>query len=267
MGVVRTDQWLAGYYKEPTRICKKLLKYFPEASAAELHEYLGLHGMYQQPISDGARLIEAMRTTDVWRVVQKENQHLQLKWNGPNIPIFILPSDHDNYHLRRDHKGKSGLAFSDKLFLFISETNTRTEIRTLFTHEYNHVCRLAHNNKDEKKYTLLDTVILEGLAENAVRVLFGEKETAAWTTYYTNNQLENMWKELIVPNKHVKKEAYRYEEILYGFGRYPKMAGYCVGYYIVKKYMKKTNRNVDQLLHVPTETLAQLKSNEGKPAD
>src|SRR5690625_6839523 len=45
----------------------------------------------------------------------------------PDIPIFIFPSDSRNQELTRHFNGKSGLAFVDKLFLFVSEKNTEKD--------------------------------------------------------------------------------------------------------------------------------------------
>lgn len=98
----------------------------------------------------------------------------------------------------RDQNGKSGLAFKDKLFLFLSDQNSDNEIRALLVHEYNHVCRLAKNGKQEENYVLLDSIILEGLAENAVRELVGEEYLAKWTSYYTEGQLNQMWKKSFI---------------------------------------------------------------------
>ncbi|MDI5790224.1 DUF2268 domain-containing putative Zn-dependent protease [Bacillus licheniformis] len=69
--------------------------------------------------------------------------------------------------MRVEFGSKSGLAFSDKLFCFIGRSS-RSSISAIMTHEYNHVCRLENMPKEEKKMTLLDTIILEGLAEYAV---------------------------------------------------------------------------------------------------
>lgn len=110
-----------------------------------------------------------------------------------------------NPKIMRDQNGKSGLAFKDKLFLFLSDQNSDNEIRALFVHEYNHVCRLAKNDKQEENYILLDSIILEGLAENAVRELVGEEYLAKWTSYYTEGQLNQMWKKIIYPNSNIPK--------------------------------------------------------------
>ena len=60
----------------------------------------------------------------------------------------------------------------------------------MFTHEYNHVCRLSKFQKSEEDYVLLDSIILEGLAENAVRERLGEEFLATWTSYYSNEELK-----------------------------------------------------------------------------
>lgn len=258
MGVIQTDQWLRKEYDNPKEVCKRLLRYFPEGTASELHEYLSMHGMYEQPMDKNNHWLEEMKEKKVWKVVEREKRTLQKLWKGPDIPVFIFPANHLNRYLMTEHNGKSGLAFHNKLFLFISNKNTMKEIRALFTHEYHHVCRLKKYKKSESDYTLLDTVILEGLAENAVYERFGEKSLAKWTSYYSKDQLKKIWERIILPNKDVSKWSKHYEKIMYGFGLYPKMAGYCAGYYIVKKYMTDQQKRIDQLFYESSETIAQI---------
>lgn len=89
----------------------------------------------------------------------------------------------------------------------MSDQNSDNEIRALLVHEYNHVCRLAKNDKQEENYILLDSIILEGLAENAVRELVGEEYLAKWTSYYTEGQLNQMWKKSFIKQKYPKKPS------------------------------------------------------------
>ncbi|WP_373894835.1 DUF2268 domain-containing protein [Virgibacillus natechei] len=255
MGVIRTDKWLLDLYGEPIELCEKVVDYFDGALASEIYEYLTMHGMYRSPspsmnVED---LLKKLKDNNVWKTVHKEKCFLQEKWDGPDIPIFIFPSDTNNQRLIQDSNGKSGLAFSDKLFLFISEENEEEEIRALFTHEYHHICRLSRYKANIKDFVLLDTIILEGLAENAVRERFGEKLTATWTSYYSDQQLEKIQDRLIIPNKSIQQTDSRHQRILYGLGLYPKMAGYSVGYYIVKKYMEANGKRAKDLLHIPTD--------------
>lgn len=257
MSVIRTDKWLVDLYEQPIEICENLKEYFEGAQANEIYEYLTLHGMYR-PFINGKEQVKNLLENKVWQIVQNENEQLQKMWEGPNVPVFIFPSDTNNRAIRMDFNGKSGLAFRDKLFLFISKDSLNTEIRALFTHEYNHVCRLYKHQKSEKDYGLLDRIILEGLAENAVRERFGAEFIATWTSYYTTNELEKLWNNLVYPNRNVLKTDRKHQGILYGLDSYPKMAGYSVGYYLVKKYIEANPSTSNDLLNTPADEIAKL---------
>ncbi|WP_077211265.1 DUF2268 domain-containing protein [Bacillus dakarensis] len=255
MGVIRTDQWLLESYDQPLKMCEKMKSLFSDARSSSIYHYLTRHGMYQ-PVKDGIKTVIKLRENKVWEMVQQEKQRLRRLWEGPDVPVYIFPSDQNNKVIASDFNGKSGLAFKDKLFLFLTENNEEKEIRALFTHEYNHVCRLAHIPKKEENFVLLDTIIMEGLAENAVRERIGNEFLASWTTYYSDVQLEKLWKNLLLPNRDLPKEDRKHRRILYGLGLYPKMAGYCVGYYLVRKYMEDTNDVIKELMKIETEKIA-----------
>lgn len=257
MSVIRTDKWLVDFYEQPIKICEKIKEYFDGAQAYEIYDYLTLHGMYR-PFKNGNEQVRKLQENKVWEISENENQRLQQMWKGPNVPVFIFPSDTNNRKFEMDFNGKSGLAFKNKLFLFISKDTLEEEIRSLFTHEYNHVCRLFKFQKSEKDYVLLDTIILEGLGENAVRERCGEEFLATWTSYYSTDELEKMWNNLVHPNSNLLKTNRKHQAILYGLNSYPKMAGYCVGYYLVKKYIEANSLTSNDLLHIPTNEIAQL---------
>ncbi|MBC2723666.1 DUF2268 domain-containing putative Zn-dependent protease [Desulfosporosinus sp.] len=260
MSVIRTDKWLEDLYEQPIKLCEKLMDYFEGVEAWEIYDYLTLHGMYR-PFKNGTEQVKKLQENNVWEIVQDEIQRLQKMWEGPNIPVFIFPSDIYNPEIKMDFNGKSGLAFKDKLILFISVDTLEKEIRSLFTHEYNHVCRLLRYKKSEEHYVLLDTIVLEGLAENAVRERFGEGFIATWTSYYSVDELEKLWKTLVQPNKNLLKTAHKHHAILYGLDNYPKMAGYCVGYYFVRKFMEQNTLTTNDLLDTPTAKILGVSPN------
>lgn len=257
MSVIRTDKWLDDFYEQPIKICEKIKEYFDGAQAYEIYDYLTLHGMYR-PFKNGKEHVRKLQENKVWEIVQNENERLQQIWEGPDVPVFIFPSDINNRRIKIDFNGKSGLAFKDKLFLFISKDTLEKDLRSLITHEYNHVCRLNKFQKNEDDYVLLDTIILEGLAENAVFERFGEEFISTWTSYYSTDELENIWNNLVYPNRNILKTDRKHQQILYGLGSYPKMAGYCVGYYLVEKYIEANSLTSNDLLNVPTDKIANL---------
>jgi len=165
MSVISTDQWLLASWNDPLEMCESLTDYFPEATAADIYQHLVMHGMYQLPLPGEEKMIEKLVAGNVWKTAKEEEKKLRRLWDGPDIPIFIFPADQHNRELKENFNGKSGVAFQDQLFLFISPNNEAEEIKALLTHEYNHVCRLAKFKKAAKDYRLLDTIILEGLEE------------------------------------------------------------------------------------------------------
>lgn len=256
MRVIRTDKWLLDNYDKPLDLCEKLKSLFDKGvSTTDIYQHLTMHGMYHAPLKNGDELIKTLQKQRIWHIVQKEAKELQKEWDGPDIPIFIFPADPTNRKLRQEQNGKSGLTFPDKLFLFISEDNPEKEIRALLTHEYHHVCRLSKYGKKEADYTLLDTVILEGLAENAVRERLGDQYTGKWTSYYSDAVLEKICTNLLLPNRDTPKSGHKHSQLLYGLGFYPKMAGYCAGYHLVKKYMNKADVTSQELLPVKSEKI------------
>lgn len=257
MSIIRTDQWLEDFYEQPIKLCEKIKEFFDGAQAYEIYHYLTLYGMYR-PYKNGKDQVRKFRENKVWEIVQNEEQQLQKIWEGPDVPVFIFPSDTKNKQFKNDFNGKSGLAFKNKLFILISEDTPEKELRALFTHEYNHVCRLCKFQKDEEDYVLLDTIILEGLAENAVLERYGEEFISAWSSCYSAGELEKIWSSLVYPNRNLFKADLKHQEILYGLGPYPKMTGYCVGYYLVRKYIKENSLTSCDLLNTPSDKIARL---------
>jgi uncharacterized protein YjaZ len=119
----------------------------------------------------------------MWRLVNQKYQRLKKKWNGPETPIFIFPIKDAHLPASKNVILKNGLTFVEAIFL--SPDLLREEIKAIFAHEYNHVYRLAYLDVDNKKLSLKDSFIIEGLGEFAVKELYGEKSLAPWAHLYS----------------------------------------------------------------------------------
>ncbi|WP_078548113.1 DUF2268 domain-containing protein [Litchfieldia alkalitelluris] len=253
MIVTLTKEWLNDSYDNPILLCEKLQPYFKESvTAQEIYQFLNMNGMYRPNKEDESRL-KAFVEKKPWKIVQDQEAKLKKDWKVPNIPIFIFPSDQTNRTIYKEFNGKSGIAFHDKLFLFLSEENTDSEIRAVFTHEFNHVYRLSKYKKQEGEYHLLDTMILEGLAEHSVRERLGEDYTAKWTHYYTKSQLERLWARYYKNHQDITKDHPHFQRLLYGFSPLPKMLGYSMGYELVGNYLTKNQKTTSQVMELPSE--------------
>jgi len=254
MTVIRTDQWLEDLHDQPIKVIGKLKPYFKkEVDSEDIYDYLCHHGMYRKKLT--THFVEDLRQFRWWDIISNEERRLKQYWKGPTIPIFIFPSDATNRKIMKEYNGKSGLAFNDKLFLFLSPQNEEKEIKSLFIHEYNHVCRLANIKSNEEEVTLLDSIILEGMAENAVREQVGEDYVAPYVNYYSEHELMKMWEKIIKPNLSIMRNEKKHFQLLYGQGFYPKMAGYCVGYFLIKKYLDKKRVTSNDILDMSSETI------------
>jgi len=240
MGVIRTDQWLQEEFERPIRICEKLIPYFRENNASEIYNLLAYFGMYK-PSSFSRNNLTKMEEQQVWEKVERIFTKYSRKWDGPDIPIFLFPLAHSGSFFVREVKNKAGVSFPDKMFLFLSNYEDTKEIEALFVHEYHHVCRMHKLAKKVEDFTLMDSLIMEGLAEYAVLKSCGQEYLAGWCRMYTESELSRFWERYIQNELDIKKNDRRHDELLYGRGRFPTLLGYAVGYNIIGNYYKKHN--------------------------
>ncbi|MDW0109439.1 DUF2268 domain-containing protein [Sporosarcina aquimarina] len=258
MPVIDTDHWLMDFYQVPIELCNKMKPLFPDVSSKDILDYFRMHGMYQKSSHSGREVVRTMEQSNIWSIVDQEHKALKKKWKGPDVPIVILPSNTANQKLMTETKGKAGLAFSDKLILFVPATISEHELKALLIHEYNHVCRLWHLQKDEQLFTLLDSIILEGLAEHAVRERLGTAFISNWTNFYSNEQINRIWNKVILPDRKLNRSHPLHNQLLYGWNKFPKMAGYCVGYYLVENYLREKKIGIVDILGEESEVIANL---------
>lgn len=249
MTVIQLESFYSN--ENPWFLFKYLETYFPKTKAEDIYHYLIMHGLDSNFPNEGKDFFQQLNKTKLLKRVEEEVNHLQKLWDGPDVPIFILPIDAE-HPVWKNQKEKSGLAFQDKLFLFIHEKLDWNEIKALLTHEYNHVCRLKHYKKAVETYSLLDAVVLEGLAEWAVLQYVGKDFVGHWLNIYSEEELSNLWRTYISPNQDVKRDQPLYESLLYGQGKYPPMAGYCTGWFLVNIFVQRSPLSMKELLQVPS---------------
>lgn len=266
MPVIATDQWLKDYLNSKSGtmekdmalqreiLCRKLIAYFPNATAYDIHHHLLQNGLFLPSASD-QKVIEAMCRKDYWKIIVEELKQLISKWNGPDIPVFIFPSNLKNKQLRVDFNGRSGLAYQDKICLFISSRTSEAELQALLTHEYNHVCRLQYLNKKEEDIQLLDAMVLEGMAEMAVYERLGKKYLAKWTSIYSLAYVLTYWSEWFAPNLDSKKIDMRHNLLMYGDYSIPKWLGYNMGFHLVASFAENKQIELDKILRIPSKVI------------
>jgi uncharacterized protein YjaZ len=240
MGIIETDQWIAEEFERPVKICEKLRIYFNEKNGNDIYNQLMNFGMYR-PTRSVRKNFERLQEQKAWDKVEKLFNKYKQKWNGPDIPVFLFPVAQSGGLFLREVKSKAGVSFPDKMFLFLSNFDDPKEVEALLVHEYHHVCRLKVLGKRMENYTLLDSIIIEGLAEYAVLKNCGREYLASWCRMYKEQELLDFWNRYLKKKLNTKKLERVHDELLYGEGRLPNLLGYAMGYQIVERFYEKNN--------------------------
>jgi len=222
-------------------ICEPVMKFFPEVNPEVIQYELLKNGLFEPTEWKSVKkIVRELEVKSVWDIVKQEYKYLRELWGGPKVSIYIFPIKKESTRWRKDTPRKNGIAYKKVLFLFVSPTLTKEEIKALVAHEYNHVCRLQILNSHPTAISLDDSIIIEGLGEFAVKQLYGKKWVAPWTNMYRLEERQEIWRRHFAPALQIKGIK---NHQLYLFGQtntpLPKWIGYHIGYQIVYTYNKK----------------------------
>lgn len=264
MGIIRTDKWLEEQFDRPIQICEKLLPVFKGQSASKVYNQLTNFGMYRAS-QRTKEIFNTMKNNRVWEEVEGVFEEYKGKWGGPDIPIYLFPiGQNRSFFFRQEEKVKGGVSYPDKMFLFLSDSLTPQELEALFVHEYHHICRLNKQTKRFDDYTLLDSIIIEGLAEYSVLVHCGRNYLADWCTMYSSAEIEDFWGRFLEGNLDIKKSERKHDDLLYGSGRIPKLLGYAAGFKIVEDYYRQNHYSTSLSFTMPARKYLMKDENHTK---
>jgi hypothetical protein len=153
-----------------------------------------------------------------------------------HMPFVLIPED-----------GIGGRTYwSDLITICVDEEKlTKSKMTEMLVHELCHAARWGKNN--EWMNTLFDGLINEGIAtyfesEFAKNL---EDKTVFIKTILERSDEENkkIFEKL---RDQLESSSYDYEMIFFnGNDELPRWAGYSLGYYLVKKYLKKTGKKIE----------------------
>lgn len=252
MTIIRTDQWLEQKLDKPLELLQKVKPTVENVSG--FYRYLCSFGMYQHP-RHAQHVFQTLKEKKAWDKLNQIYQKYRRLWDGPTINIYIFPMEENNRRFMKDTRGRSGVTFPKQIFLFLSGVGDKEEWEALFVHEYHHATRMNLLKKEINDYTLLDSLVLEGLAEHAVLQYCGEDYVAPWCTSYQEKQLASLWQRAIKKHLHMTRSKARHDDILFGKHGYPRMIGYAIGYHMIAHYKKQTSDfSISKTLDVPANT-------------
>lgn len=246
MGIIETDKWLSRDFDQPVKIFERM-----KDDPSDFYSYLQQFGMYKPNLKTW-EYFKQLKKEKIWEKVANLYKEYRKNWNGDDVDIYIFPSQ---------TKNKGGVSFKESMYLFVPPSVDLKELEALIIHEYHHVCRINRQKKDVKEYKLLDSIVLEGLAEHAVEFYCGKEYRAKWCDYYTEKEMEHYWGKLKEEILQTNRKDILHDRILFGRGGYPKLLGYALGYYITRRN-KNENNNFSRKINFYSTPEYFINSNE-----
>jgi len=120
------------------------------------------------------------------------------------------------------------------LFINLDEYSKKS-IENTVAHELNHTIYYSHHYEDFNNYTLLDEILLEGLAEN-FREQYFDSNVTKWAGALSKDEALDVLKKSQDILKSRDKRIIK--EFLFDNYKYKRWTGYSVGYWLVKEFIK-----------------------------
>ncbi|WP_078579768.1 DUF2268 domain-containing putative Zn-dependent protease [Salipaludibacillus agaradhaerens] len=242
-------KWVLNHYIKQESVAKTfapLLEKRPEKSPEEWFHFLHEQGLL--PVNS-----ETKKEWFHWRKnVNVKELELFIKkmrsiFQGPDTEIFIFPLNRNHGAILEGLDGKNGITFPVFILAFWKATLPERDQKALLLHEYHHASRLFHRGENERSVSLLESMIMEGLAEWEVAKQLGETHMAPWTKNYDRRMLLAWWKD-VYQHYVLLQGRHTYKSLLFGGERrIPPLTGYKLGYDIVRTHLSHKEAPEDSL--------------------
>lgn len=233
MGIIRTDVWMEEAFSKPELFLETIKQ--GREDPEDFYHYLQRFGMYR-PSRQAEQIFTALKKAGAWEKIGEYHAKYKKLWNGPDPDIYIFPVRNGNGFNFGRSRGKSGVTLPGAVFLFLAPVRDRKEWEALFVHEYHHAARMSRLKKPPRDYTLLDSLVFEGLAEHAVLEYVGEEYVSETSKRYSEKQKKHAWQQFFKKYLAAGKEEKIHDDLLFGRKYVPPMMGYALGYHLIEKY-------------------------------
>lgn len=202
--------------------------------------------------------ISAEQKLEIGKVISRTVEKCNDKLSVPTKNfIFVHP-----YFTTEEDKVFEGVmavaAYSCVFHLFVNiDEYTKKSIENTVAHELNHTIYYYHHYDNFNNYTLLNEILLEGLAEN-FREQYFNHEITKWAGALEKEEAFRILNDLD-KNTLESKNQKVIKEFLFGNDKYKRWNGYSTGYWLVKEFMKR-NKDLswDELMKTNPKRFAEI---------
>ncbi|MBU3133406.1 DUF2268 domain-containing protein [Clostridium gasigenes] len=218
--------------------------------------------------------IDLISNEDLWKTCEKTIQNSLECFTkaGYELPVkeymfsIVLGNPKSPYMLMCDgYSGEGGIPG----YIFASlvpNEYTISRIKVALAHECNHNVRFQFE-KWKNDITLAEMMIHEGIAENFATSMFGEDMVGPWVSKTDKETLNDYIKPIIKDGLNATGmdniTAYLYGDEMAEMQGYfpvglPYCAGYACGYYMIKHYLKKTGKSIEEATLTPASEIMKV---------
>lgn len=139
--------------------------------------------------------------------------------------------------------------------LFLASDYSDVELKRTIAHELNHTIYFYNHFDRFGDYTLLDQVVIEGLAEHFVLAVFGG-QVSRWSLALSEQEALTGLAE--IKTLLDSRDHRIHNEVLYGNEGFKRWTGYSLGYWIVKEFLEKQpSLTWEEIMKIDTKAIVE----------
>jgi uncharacterized protein YjaZ len=253
----RLQQFISTCRNEPTSDRYALFSsiFNMEKESIDTMEFMGMTKV-TTPVDQLEKQLQAIHHLRFEELIHDTLQKLISTYcpNQTASAVLYLLDEEDTFG-REKLGGVSAFAEYDGELTFIvyPDEKVRPTLESVITHEFHHFWRIGLINITEENETLLDKLVLEGLAELFVGYLLGSKRQGPMIHALEEEQARDLWVTQFSNHIHLKGDETN-PWMFGGENGLPTWAGYSMGYHLVKWYCTRhPNLTIEELTQLPSK--------------
>lgn len=172
---------------------------------------------------------------EIFKFVDKFNRILKLKYD---VRFFIFPWCPSSTDSKKFVGVNATATYYGTIHLYIDlKSYTKKGLMETLAHELNHI--KFYENYDDLNLTIQQHLVTEGLAECFRKYMVGGK-VAPWSKAFSEKRVLRELKK-IQPIL-LSKDREIFSDLFYGGKKFKRWTGYTIGYYLVKRFLKKNKK-------------------------
>ncbi|MFI8684592.1 DUF2268 domain-containing putative Zn-dependent protease [Rossellomorea sp. NPDC077527] len=257
--MIQMEQFILQLQKEPMSDREGLFMETFQMTKEELDsmKFFGMFDVHSD-LESLRKQFDRMSLLDFESYIVAELKRLMMKYPSDKsiqLELFML-DEHDSF-VKDKLGGVSAFTDWNGKMCFIVEANqgVKNTLKSVVYHEYHHHWRMSKLKGTEREETLLDRLVLEGLAEHFVRYELGVHFLGPYRDVLSIKEARDLWNSTF--RHHIHKQGEITNSYMFGNKEMnlPFWSGYSLGYHLIEWYMDEHREwTMEELTLLPSKS-------------